>query len=57
MWMVSLAFTKTFSSKFVANFLVEGKFVCAGGCALILVGHERQSVLKSDSKAKIMVGK
>lgn len=49
MWMVSLAFTKTFSSKFVANFLAEGKFVCAEGYALILLGHERQPMLKSDS--------
>ena len=33
----------------VANFLAEGKFVCAEGYALILLGHERQPVLKSDS--------
>jgi hypothetical protein len=50
--MVYLAFTKTFSSKSVANFLAEGKFVCAEGCELILVGHERQSVSKPDSRGE-----
>jgi hypothetical protein len=50
--MVSLAFTKTLLKQIRCQLLAVGKFVCAKGCELTLVGHERQPVSKSDSRGK-----